>query len=80
MSRYNQQMANEDWREVIAICADGGGSLGCADLDRIADELEASGIVPSNITARGLASVLRELRYRREEHQRLKSEPLTSAR
>jgi hypothetical protein len=73
MSRYTQQDANDDWREVMVICEDGAGDLGCAELDRIADDLEASGIVPNNIRASGLASLLRELRYRREEHKRLES-------
>ena len=60
------------WSEVLNLVSDTGCSLGCSQLDDLADEIERADRLPSNLTPRGLADVLRELRYRREEHIRLR--------
>lgn len=73
----NKQRAEEEdlrqaWREVLNLVSETGSCLGCSHLDDLADEIEDGGKLPSNLTPRGLADVLRELRYRREEHVRLR--------
>ena len=60
------------WREVLNLVSETGGCLECSQLEDLADEIEDAGKLPSNLTPRGLADVLRELRYRREEHVRLR--------
>ena len=67
------QERNDDWREVLNLVSETGGALECGELDRIADDLEDTGVLPTILTARGLAAVLRELRYRREEHMKLRA-------
>ena len=73
----NKQRAEEEdlrqaWREVLNLVSETGGCLGCSQLDNLADESEDAGKRPNNLTPRGLADVLRGLRYRREEHVRLR--------